>query len=436
MRILYDIFFIIFAIFYLPYFLLKGKYQKDFLQRFGIFNKDVFTHIAPDRPVWLHAVSVGEMKAAESLMAKIRGLFPSKRFIISNITQTGHRIAVSVARKEDAVIYFPLDLSFVVKKLVKLINPSLFIAIETEIWPNLITELAHKNIPIVLINGRISPRSFRNYRLIKPVIRNILRKITLFCMRTERDADRIKELGAPADRVNVSGNMKFDTVLIKDEKETAKWPPIKNKGLWLLESSTLIIAGSTHRGEDGKILRSYKILKRDNPDLTLLIAPRHIERTNEISALIEQSGFSAVKISEVEKRCTNPTSDITTVYDSNSVFILDSIGHLGSLYKLATVVFMGGSLISRGGHNFIEPATYAKPVITGPYVHNFKDMCELFANNDAIEIVHNDNELVNSLRKLLSDEDRRKAMGEKAKKVVFDNIGSTDRNISLIKKFL
>lgn len=436
MRILYDIFFIVFSVFYLPYFLIKRKYHKDFLQRFGIFDKDMFSHIAPTKPIWLHAVSVGEMKTAESLITKMRTLFPAKHFVISNTTQTGHEIATSIVNKEDVVIYFPMDLSFVVHRLIELINPSLFIAIETEIWPNLVTELATKNIPIVLMNGRISPASFNNYRLIRPIIRSILRKTTLFCMRTERDAERIKELGAPADRVKVSGNMKFDSIFIKDENEMAKWPPVKNRNLWLKDESKLIIAGSTHHGEDERILQSYKKIKRDYPDLTLLLAPRHIERVNEINAQIEQSGFNAVKISEVEKRCAATAGDITTAYDGNSVFILDSIGRLSALYKLATVVFMGGSLIPHGGHNFIEPACYAKPMLTGPYVHNFKDICELLKSKDAIEIVHNNNELASSLRRLLTDEDRRKAMGERARKIVIDNIGSTDRNIELIRPFL
>jgi len=436
MKILYNATFIIFSIFYLPYFLLKGKYHKDLLQRLGIFKKDTFTDIALSKPIWLHAVSVGEMKTAEVLIIKIRGLFPSKRFVISNVTQTGHKIAMSIAKKEDIAIYFPIDLSFVVRRLVKLINPSLFISIETEIWPNLITELAIRNVPIVLMNGRISQSSFRNYLFIKPLISNILKRITLFCMRTEADRERIRNLGAPLDRINVSGDMKFDNILIEDEKEIAKWPPIKNRSSWLPESSKLIIAGSTHHGEDGKILQAYKILKKDYPDITLLIAPRHIERANEISAIVEKRGFNAVKISEVEKRCNDAIEDVAVFYDSNTVFILDSIGHLSSLYNLATVVFMGGSLIPHGGHNFIEPAAYAKPIITGPHVHNFKDVCELFVNNSAIEVVHNVNELTDSFKRLLSDENKRKAMGEKAKKVVFDNIGSTNRNIFLIKQFL
>ena len=431
MRILYDIFFLMFAIFYLPYFLLKGKYHKDFWQRFGIFNKGAFSGIAARRPIWLHAVSLGEMKTAVGLINRIKDLFPSRSFVISNVTQTGHNIAASIAGKEDIVIYFPMDFSFVVKRLIGLLNPSLFIAIETEIWPNLITELHTRNIPIVLMNGRISPASFRNYRLIKPLMRNILKKITLFCMRTERDAVRIKELGAPADRVKVSGNMKFDGVLAKDEKES--WSPVKNKDTWLRGSSRLIIAGSTHRGEDEKMLQSYKILKRAYPDLMLLIAPRHIERAGEIGALISKSGFNAVKFSEVEKRCAGTTSG---VYGEDSVFLLDSMGRLNSLYKLASIVFMGGSLIPHGGHNLTEPAAYAKPIITGPHVHNFEDMCELFANNNAIEIVRNESELADTLGKLLSDEDRRNAMGERAKKVVMNNIGATERNITLIKPFL
>lgn len=435
MRLLYDIFFVVFSIFYLPYFLIKWKYHKGFLQRFGIFDKDAFSHLARTRPVWLHAVSVGEMKTAEVLINKMRTLFPSKRFVMSNITQTGHKVATSVAKDDDAVIYLPMDLSFVVKKLVKLINPSLFIMIETEIWPNLVTELSSRNIPIVLINGRISPKSFRNYRLIRPIISNILRKITLFCMRTESDAERIKELGAPSGKIHVSGNMKFDSILIKDEKEIGEWSVIKNRSRWLSASSRLIIAGSTHRGEDKRILKSYSILKKDYPDLTLLIAPRHIDRVNEVTALIEQSKFKAIRISEVEKRCADTAGEAIYAYENEAVFLLDSIGRLSALYKLATVVFIGGSLIPHGGHNFIEPAAHAKPVITGPYVHNFKDMCELFLNNDAIEVVHSDDELVGSLKTLLSDENRRSAMGERAKKLVFNNIGSTDRNILLIKQF-
>ena len=436
MRFIYDIFFIVFAIFYLPYFLLKGKYHRHYLQRLGIFDKDTFLRIAPKRPIWLHAVSVGEMKTAADFIAKMRKSFPSKRFVISNITKTGHDIATSVAKEEDIVIYFPMDLSFVVRRLVEFINPSLFIAIETEIWPNLITELYAKNIPIVLMNGRISPNSFRNYRLIRPIMRRILSKITLFCMRTERDAEKIKKLGASVDRVKVTGNMKFDSVFVKDENKIEEWPPFTNKSTWLPESSKFIIAGSTHRGEDDKILESYKALKKDFSKLKLLIAPRHIERAAEIGALVEKSGFKAVRISDIEEKCAGVKGGTTAVWGDNSIFILDSIGRLRSLYKLATVVFMGGSLVPHGGQNFIEPAVYAKPIVTGPYLDNFKDMSELFARNSAMEIVHNEDELADSLRGLLSDEDKCNAMGERAKRIVFDNIGSTDRNISLIRKFL
>jgi len=430
MRLLYNIFFIIFAVFYLPYFLLKGKYHKDIWQRFGIFDKETFTDIAASRPVWVHAVSVGEMRTAEGLINKIRSFSPSKRFVISNVTQTGHKIAVSVARKGDMVIYFPIDLSFVVRKLLRSIDPSLFIVIETEIWPNLLTELANKKVPIVLMNGRISPNSFRNYRLIKAVMRRVLDKITLFSMRTEADAGRIKALGAPADRVHVTGNMKFDSVFFKEQEGSDEWSPIRNKRAWLKESSQLIIAGSTHRGEDGKILRSYSALKKSHPDLALLIAPRHIERANEISDLTRELGFGVIRMSDVERGVLGSAGDRGPVY------LLDSIGHLSSLYKLATIVFMGGSLIPHGGQNFIEPAAYAKPIITGHYVHNFKSACELFASNNAIEIVHSDDELLHSLETLLADGEKRKAMGERAKKVVSENVGSTDRNIELIRQYL
>lgn len=436
MGVLYDAMFIIFALFYFPYFLLKRKYHKDILQRLGIFEKDIFKDIAPSKPIWIHAVSVGEMKTAEILIEKIRQSHPSKKFVVSNTTQTGHKIAATSAKKGDAAIYFPIDLSFVVRRLIDLVNPSVFIVIETEIWPNLITELEKKGVPIVLVNGRISSKSFRRYRLIKPIMRDILNKISVFAMRTASDAERIKALGAPAERVQVTGNMKFDSIFYKNEKAEEKWPPIENRNVWLKESSRLVIAGSTHRGEDGRILHAYKILKRDYPDLALLIAPRHIERTNEVCALAEGAGFSAVKMSDVEKACGEVQDSIPSLYGDNSVFLLDSIGHLSSLYRLATVVFMGGSLVPHGGQNFIEPAAYAKPVITGPHLHNFESERELFESNDAIEIVETDDELMNSFRRLLTDGEKRSSMGEKAKRIVSENMGSTARNIALVEKYL
>jgi len=425
MQILYNIFFIIFAIAYLPYFLIKRKGHKGFLQRFGVFGKDTLHGIAANRPIWIHAVSVGEMKTAEGLINRIRTLFPSKRLVISNITETGHGVALSIAGKDDVVIYLPLDLSFIVRKVINLIRPSLFIIIETEIWPNLITELRAKKIPVVLMNGRISPKSFRNYSVIKPIMRSILGEITLFAMRTKDDAERIIELGAPQDKVKTTGNMKFDMIYKSAEGGQKQWLLIERRGLWLDDSAKLIIAGSTHRGEDAKVLKSFKAVRKEFAETRLLIAPRHIERANEIGSLVEKFGFKPVKMSEIING-----SDVHS--DGNCVFILDSIGYLKSLYQLATVVFMGGSLIPHGGHNFVEAAAYAKPIVTGPFVHNFKDMSELFMKEHALEMVRDEDALEQSLRRLIFDEKRRKAMGESARKVVLDNVGSTERNCLLI----
>ncbi|MEA3305423.1 MAG: 3-deoxy-D-manno-octulosonic acid transferase [Candidatus Omnitrophota bacterium] len=436
MRLLYDIFFILFSIFYLPYFLLKGKYHADFAQRFGIFAKGAFNKVTRAKPIWLHAVSVGEVKTAEALMRKIRDLFPSVRFVISSVTKTGRDIAAAIAGKDDLVIYFPLDLSFVVRRAVKLINPAIFIVIETEIWPNLITELYRKKVPVVLVNGRLSPGSFRNYRLIKPVIKGILNKFTLFCMRTKNDAERIKKLGAPSGRLKVTGNMKFDGAFLKNgEKNAGQCFPAGNRNFWLGKSSKLIIAGSTHQGEDGKILKSYRALRKNFPELRLLIAPRHIERSAEIGALIRKSGFKAVRLSEIEKT-GYAANGKNAAYDNNSVFILDSMGRLGSLYEFAAVVFMGGSFVPRGGHNFIEPAMYSKPMLTGPHIHNFRDMSELFIKEGALEVVNGGRELENSLRRLISDESICRERGQKAKKVILDNVGAAKKNALLIKELM
>ncbi len=434
MRFIYDVIFLLFSLGYLPYFLIKRKYHPDFLQRFGIFKQDTFSSIPPTRPIWLHAVSLGEMNAAKGLIKKMHRLFPSRRFVISNVTKTGHDIAVSVAREEDIVIYFPLDISFVVRRLLDLVNPSVFISIETELWPNLISQLHSRGIPIVLLNGRISGSSYRNYRLVRPVIRTLLQKITLFGMRTETDAERIKDLGAPPARVVVTGNMKFDAVpTAAGGEETDEWVVIRKNEAWLPHSSKLIIAGSTHRGEDIKVLDSYRCLRKIFRDIRLLIAPRHIERVSEIESLISRCGLRPVRLSEVEMCCNDKGR---CDYTAEEVFILDSIGRLGTLYSLATVVFLGGSLVPRGGHNVIEPAVYAKPVVTGPYIHNFRDMSELFERNGALRVVRNADELTSVLRELLSDEIQRISIGERAKKVVTDNVGSTDRNILLLEQYI
>lgn len=425
MQILYNIFFILFAIAYFPYFLIKRKGNKGFLQRLGIFDKELLRGVADNRPIWIHAVSVGEMKTIEGLISRIRTLFPSKRLVISNITRAGRDVALSIAGRSDIVIYLPLDISFIVRKVIRLVNPSAFIIIETEIWPNLITELYAKKVPIVLMNGRLSPKSFRRYNIIKPVMKNILEKITLFAMRTKDDAERIMALGAPHERVKITGDMKFDMIYKSGEDNKAQWFPIERRNLWLGDSAKLIIAGSTHRGEDAKILKSFKAINKDFRDTSLLIAPRHVERTNEISSLVEKFGFKPVKMSEV-------VSGRDVHSDRNCVFILDSVGYLKLLYQLATVVFMGGSLVPHGGHNFAEPAAYAKPIITGPFVHNFKDMSEIFIKEQALEMVRDVDELENSLKRLVSSEKICKLMGENARKVVLDNVGSTERNCLLI----
>ncbi len=446
MRILYDIFFTIFAIAYLPYFFIKRKGHKDLAQRFGIFDKNALKGITGNSPVWIHAVSVGEVKTSEGLIRKIRALFPSKRLVISTITRTGHDVALSFAAKDDAVIYLPLDISFVVKKTLNLINPSLFIIIETEIWPNLITELYAKKIPVVIVNGRISPKSFRSYNFIRPVMKDVLNGITLFAMRAKGDADRIIKLGAPAERVKVTGDMKFDMVgtsmkpvnidfargqeVYETSGDSAKqWLPVERRNLWLGASDKLIIAGSTHRGEDAKVLRAFKSLNKDFAEIRLLIAPRHIERADEIAALIIKFGFRPVRMSEI-------IEEKGVCYGGDCIFILDSIGRLKLFYQLADIVFMGGSLVPRGGHNFVEPALYAKPIITGPFVHNFRDMSELFIKERALEMVKNGQELECSLRRLILDEKERRRMGESAKKAVLDNAGSTERNCLLITEMM
>ncbi|OGW75267.1 MAG: hypothetical protein A2Z72_00880 [Omnitrophica bacterium RBG_13_46_9] len=420
--VLYDIFFILFSIIYLPYLILKGKAHRDFSQRFGKLPQ-AFKEASLSRPVWVHAVSVGEVLAAKNFVEKLTATPEGVKVVLSTTTKTGNAVAQNVLGKDILKFYFPLDLSFAVRRAVDLINPRLMVIMETEIWPNLILELSGRKIPIVLLNGRISNKSFEGYRRIKFLFGDIFKRIDMFSMQTDKDAERIKALGAPEKNVIITGSMKFDIDLRENVTRS-------KSELGIDESSLLIIAGSTHPGEEEVILGVYGKLAKEFQDLRLLIAPRHIDRVGSIKNLIEQKGFKAVALSEFIKRGRkNPVL-------GDTVLILDTLGELRHLYRLATIVFMGGSLVRRGGHNLAEPAVFAKPILFGPHMFNFRDMARSFLEDNAAIEVKNSKELFNTLKILVKEGDKRAVLGSNAKKLIEKNKGATDRNICEVKKFI
>jgi len=414
MLILYDILYILFTICYLPILIVRGKLHRGFLMRLGIFPQEIFKKIAGKKVIWLHTVSVGEAGAASELVKYLKEDYPEHRLVISTVTKSGNRIAQGLIGLQDAVIYSPLDIGFIVRRVINSIKPQAFIVAETEIWPNLTVGLARAKVPIILVNGRISSGSFRGYQIIRPFLRGVLRKFNLFCMQTTGDAQRIIELGAQKDKVKVTGNMKFD-IGSSDAGHSLE--------LGLKENEQLFIAGSTHRGEEKIVLEVYKELIKSHPNLRLLIAPRHIERTKEIETLISKLGFYSQRISRLEKGL-------------RTVFILDTIGQLKNLYSLADIVFVGGSLIAHGGQNPIEPAVFGKAIIFGPHMFNFSDLAGAFRDKDAVIMVKNAKELRGAALQILNDDRLRENLGKKAKELIRENTGASFRNAQLIKNLI
>jgi len=414
MLILYDILYILFTICYLPILIVRGKLHRGFLMRLGIFPQEIFKKIAGKKVIWLHTVSVGEAGAASELVKYLKEDYPEHRLVISTVTKSGNRIAQGLIGLQDAVIYSPLDIGFIVRRVINSIKPQAFIVAETEIWPNLTVGLARAKVPIILVNGRISSGSFRGYQIIRPFLRGVLRKFNLFCMQTTGDAQRIIELGAQKDKVKVTGNMKFD-IGSSDAGHSLE--------LGLKENEQLFIAGSTHRGEEKIVLEVYKELIKSHPNLRLLIAPRHIERTKEIETLISKLGFYSQRISRLEKGL-------------RTVFILDTIGQLKNLYSLADIVFVGGSLIAHGGQNPIEPAVFGKAIIFGPHMFNFSDLAGAFRDKDAVIMVKNAKELRGAALQILNDDRLRENLGKKAKELIRENTGASFRNAQLIKELI
>ncbi len=373
-------------------------------------------------PIWIHAVSVGEAVSIKNILNLLHLAYPDKGFVISTVTSTGNQIAQGLARKNDLVTYLPLDFSFTVNSVLDKIKPCAFIITETELWPNLIACLYKRKIPVILINGRISPRSFKRYFMVRFLLKMWLNRVSLFCVQTPRDAERLLQLGVLPDKVKVTGNMKFD--FIHDKVDT---DDLRHR-LALDSKDKILVAGSTHQGEEEIILGVYKKILTEFPGSKLIIAPRHPERAKVIAEMVSGFGFRPVLFSILQGKCKT----CLTV----PVVIVDTIGELMKFYSIADIVFVGGSLIKKGGHNILEPAVLAKPVIFGAHMFNFADIADLFLENKAAVMVNNQEELKCAISKLLQDPGSAKVLGNRARELILQNQGATQKNLELIKKYL
>ncbi|MDP3786371.1 MAG: 3-deoxy-D-manno-octulosonic acid transferase [Candidatus Omnitrophota bacterium] len=424
---LYDLFFIIFSFLYLPYFLIKGKWRSFSRQRFGVFPIEVLSGLKDSRPIWIHAVSVGEVMASVPLFEEITKNYPGEKIVVSTVTSTGNRVARDKFNGRAVVIYLPLDISFIVNKVVKIINPKAVLIAETEIWPNFIKSLNSHGAKVVLFNGRLSRDSFKGYRMIAPFLRGVLRKIDLFLMQSKPDADKIVSLGAPADKVKVTGNLKYDAAFTTGKKDASDAAELR-RGFGLSREEQLFIAGSTHPGEEEIILHSYKALMKEYPALRLLIAPRHIERAGDLANLCKAHGFNCRLVSRLEKT-DQPLKQI-------EVLILDIMGILSEVYSAGDVIFIGGSLINKGGQNPLEAAYHSKAILFGPHTHNFEGITEELLAAGAAVRVREESELTDKVKYLLEDADNRRQMGERGRRLLESNIGVARHDLELIKPLL
>jgi 3-deoxy-D-manno-octulosonic-acid transferase len=322
----------------------------------------------------------------------------------------------------DAVFYFPFDWTFTSRRTLNLVNPRMFIMMETEIWPNLLRLCRKRGVKTVLINGRISSRSYPRYRLIRPFFRRVLDDVDRFCMQSEESARRLIDLGADPSRVTVTGSLKFDSLEIPTPTAHGKPRDRVLRFFRVSANRPVIVAGSTMRGEETAVLRAFARVKTTMVSAMLVLAPRHPERFGEVERIAREAGFVVMRRSDLPIDA-EPRADVV---------VLDSIGELAQLYQLATAVFVGGSLVDHGGHNILEPAIFGKPIVFGPHMQNFKEIAELFIANGAAVCVQSERELDDELLALLTDPVRRARMGAAARALVDANRGAKEKTLAAI----
>ena len=418
----YFIYIIIITPYYLFKFLTSRYHRQGLLERFGFVKFSDYDR--QKRCIWLHAASVGEINASEALIKNLRELYPDYGFVISTLTPSAQKL-VKEKYPQIKSFFFPIDLSLIIRKVLKQINPALIILIEQELWLNLIRISASKRIPIILLNGRITKHSARRYLFIKPVISRIWNKISCFCVQNKEYFEHFKMLGVKSDKIRITGNMKYD--LLDKSFQTKEVSYREIFGFNKIDS--VIIGGSTHHPEEEILLEVYSKLKQDINNLRLIIAPRHPFRFDDVEKIIRVKGFECLRRSKIS------TGSISGNVNS-AVVLLDTLGELSKVYSIADVVFVGGSMISRGGQSILEPASLGKPVVFGADMSNFQEMADLLIKEKAAVSVIDKSALYQQLIHLLKEPAELKKMGERAQIVINQYKGATIRNIEFIKNLL
>lgn len=419
MRIFINLIYLTFIILTLPYYLFKiittASYRAGLKERLGFVPRR-----ANEKPaIWLHGASVGEIMAAQGLIDGLKQKYPDYDIIISTLTPTGQ----AVAKKKYPgcqFLFFPIDLSFIIKRVFKRLQPNLIILIERELWPNFILTANKMNIPVIVVNGRLTEKSLRWYKILKLIMKRVLARIQHFALQNETYAQRYQALGVPQDKITVTGNMKYDIVQVADLINE------KNSYIRLFQISPdeiVLIGGSTHAPEEETLLNVYKRLRLENTSLRLILAPRYPERFDEVERLITAKGFKCLRRSKIEEGASGL---------NDAIILIDVLGELLKVYSVADIVFVGGTMAPRGGHNILEPAGLGKPVFFGSSLYNFADSAEMLVNAGGARLTSRGSELYEALKGLMTQPEQIKKMGQTNKEIVLSQQGATQKNLDLI----
>ena len=426
---MYNILLSVAAIFITPYYLLKmiftGKYRKSFIQKMGGRQAEVLADLKKGPRVWVHAVSVGEVTAAAPIVASLKMKRPEVKIIFSTSTETGQEMARRFIKGAAAFIYFPLDIRPVVRKIIEMADPDVFVLVETELWPNFLCVCKARRIKTLMVNGRISPRSYRRYRQTSFFWRKVLNNLDAAGMISVVDAERIRNIGLDSAKIKVLGNAKYDGL-------AAMVSPALQKEISLRfnarKNERFFVAGSTHEGEEKIVIRVYQEILKRYPDFKLIIVPRHIERTNDVLGLLKQADFNdVIKLSDMNNGRQRK---------DERIIVVDVIGELFKVYSLAAIVYCGGSLVSKGGQNILEAAAWGKVIFYGPSMEDFSQERTLLEEVGCGITIKNEEELSRGIIQLPMHPEEIICRGKRGRAVVLANIGASAGYADLISKHI
>ena len=431
MRSLYNILFAFFFCLSAPYYFLKmwrrGDWRRGFRQRFGRFDAGFKQALTNRHVLWMHAVSVGEVNVCTQLIRALEPRVPNIKIVVSTTTSTGMGELQRKLPSRIEKIYYPIDYRKCVYRALSVIHPEAVVLVEAEIWPNFIWRLRDKQIPLLLVNARLSERSRRGYRRFGFLFRPLFASFTAVGAQNEADAARLREIGCRPGAIQVVGSLKFDAARL-DERRLLDVPLLLRQ-VGVPEEAPLLVAGSTHAGEETVLAEQLPRLRRRFPDLFLVLVPRHFERGKEVGKELEARGVKFVYRSEITAGTQLKPGEVECL-------LVNTTGELRSFYEQATVIFVGKSLSGEGGQNPIEPAALGKPIVFGPHMQNFAAIAEAFLNGNGALQVRDAAELETTLGELLADRNLRETLGRNALKVVQENRGAIDRTVDLVVKHL